>query len=49
MPGSGLSFRDKWLDFLFSEGVNFYFSRRQPEKVVLGVLPAILFLGRGLF
>lgn len=49
MPGSALSFRDKWLDFLFSEGVNFDFFRQQPEKDVLGVLPAVVLLERGLF
>lgn len=46
---SSLSFPDKWLDFLFSERVNFEFLPQLSEKGVFVVLPSVLILERGLF
>jgi len=47
--GSSLSFPDKWLDFLFSERVNFYFLQQLSEEDAFVVLLAVLKLERGLF
>jgi len=48
-PGLSLSFPDKWLDFLFSERVNFIFFQQLSEEDAFVVLLAVLKLERGLF